>query len=116
MEAGRLTTQHSRGCFAPAFVSTTSARTELQHGRAGGLLQGQPLGLGLGDLRAVPWKRIQQDGSRLRQPVGRDRSDRWPNRGMHEPGGGKEHNTGEGNSGRHAGPFARHKFQTHRRH
>src|SRR2546430_4434498 len=28
MEAGRLTTQHSRGCFAPAFVSTTSARTD----------------------------------------------------------------------------------------
>src|SRR5438034_3551392 len=67
----------------------------LQHGSAGSLLQSEPLGLGLSYFGSIPWKRIQQDRSGLRQPSG-----------------GKDENTGEDDSGANAGPFARHKVST----
>ena len=67
----------------------------LQHRSSRRLPQGELFALGTADLRAIPWKRIQQNRSGLRQPSG-----------------GKDENTGEDDSGANAGPFARHKVST----
>ena len=84
----------------------------LQHRSSRRLPQGELFALGTADLRAIPWKRIQQNRSGLRQPTGRHRANRWAKRRVHKLSAGKDENTGEDDSGANAGPFARHKVST----